>query len=97
MGQRRADSAPADPSPRCVPRYSGRMSIQVPEDLEARLRQLAAAQGITVDELVTKELSKLVVSRPVRALRGKGVLHAGSSAPYARDLKAYMRGEADDA
>ncbi|MFD8461894.1 hypothetical protein ACFV27_45440 [Streptomyces antimycoticus] len=73
------------------------MSIQVPEDLEARLRQLAAAQGITVDELVTKELSKLVVSRPVRALRGKGVLHAGSSAPYARDLKAYMRGEADDA
>ncbi|NIY64085.1 hypothetical protein [Streptomyces malaysiensis] len=73
------------------------MSIQVPEDLEARLRQLAAAQGITVDELVTKELSKLVMSRPVRALRGKGVLHASSSAPYARDLKAYMRGETDDA
>ncbi|TMU98413.1 hypothetical protein [Streptomyces sp. DASNCL29] len=72
------------------------MSIQVPEDLEARLRQLAAAQGITVDELVTKELTKLVVSRPVRALRGKGVLHADSSAPHARDLKAYMRGEADD-
>ncbi|MDF3294405.1 hypothetical protein [Streptomyces silvisoli] len=72
------------------------MSIQVPEDLEARLRQLAAAQGITVDELVTKELAKLVTPRPARTLRGKGVLHAGSSAPQARDLKAYMRGEADD-
>jgi hypothetical protein len=73
------------------------MSIQVPEDLEARLRQLAAAQGVTVDELVTKELTKLVTPHSVRTLRGKGVLHAGSTAPHARDLKAYMRGEADDA
>ena len=72
------------------------MSIQVPEDLEARLRQLANAQGITVEELVTKELAKLVTPHPVRTLRGKGVLHAGSNAPQARELKAYMRGEADD-
>jgi len=71
------------------------MSIQVPEDLETRLRQLAAAQGTTVDELVTKELTKLVA--PHRVLRGKGALHAGTTAPHARDIKAYMRGEADDA
>jgi hypothetical protein len=73
------------------------MSIQVPEDLEARLRQLAAAQGITVDELVTNELTKLVPPHRARTLRGKGVLHAGGTAPHARDLKAYMRGETDDA
>ncbi|MBV9024971.1 MAG: ribbon-helix-helix protein, CopG family [Streptomycetaceae bacterium] len=72
------------------------MSIEVPEDLEARLRQLAAAQGVTVEELVTRELAKLTAPRPVRTLRGKGVLHAGSNAPHARDLKAFMRGEADD-
>jgi hypothetical protein len=72
------------------------MSIQVPEDLEAHLRQLAAEQGITLDELVTRELAKLVPSRPVRTLRGKGALHTGSGAPHARDLKAYMRGETDD-
>lgn len=72
------------------------MSIEVPEDLEARLRQLAAEQGITVEELVTRELTRLAPPRSVRTLRGKGVLHAGSSAPHARDLKTYMRGEADD-
>jgi hypothetical protein len=73
------------------------MSIQVPEDLEARLRERAAAQGITVDELATAELVKLFAPERARVLRGKGTLHAGSGAPRARDIKAYMRGEADGA
>jgi hypothetical protein len=71
------------------------MSIQVPEDLEDRLRERAAAQGMTVDELVTRELEKLFVPTRPRILRGKGALHAGGDAPRARDLKAYMRGESE--
>lgn len=77
-------------------RYRACMSIQVPEDLEARLRERAEAMGITVDELATRELKKLFEPRPARVLRGKGALHGGGTAPLARDLKAYLRGEADD-
>lgn len=72
------------------------MSIQVPEDLEARLRDRARALGISVDELATAELAKLFPPKPVRTLRGKGALGADSGAPPARELKAFLRGEADD-
>lgn len=74
------------------------MSIHVPEELEARLRQRASEQGITVDELVAIELGKLFPPRPVRTLRGKGALHGADAAGLrARDLAAYLRGEAESA
>jgi hypothetical protein len=72
------------------------MSIQVPEDLEARLRDRAQDLGITVDELATAELAKLFPPKPVRTLRGKGTLTANSGAPTARSLKVYLRDEVDD-
>jgi hypothetical protein len=72
------------------------MSIQVPEDLEARLRDRARDLGITVDELATAELAKLFPPKPVRTLRGKGALRADSGAPSARSLKAFLRDEVDD-
>jgi hypothetical protein len=73
------------------------MSIQVPEDLEARLRARARERGISVDELAAVELGKLFPPALRRTLRGKGTLHAGPDAPHARDLKAHLRDEADPA
>ncbi|MEZ0095775.1 hypothetical protein [Streptacidiphilus sp. EB129] len=70
------------------------MSIEVPEELESRLRELAAARGLSIDAFVTTELERLVASTPVRTLRGKGVLHAGPDAPRARDLKQHLIDEA---
>ncbi|MCX5247117.1 hypothetical protein OG895_18110 [Streptomyces sp. NBC_00201] len=72
------------------------MSIHVPEELEARLRQRASEQGVTVDELVARELERLFPPRPVRTLRGKGALQGADSAGLrARDLAAYLRGDTE--
>ncbi|BBJ45199.1 hypothetical protein GCM10017744_080160 [Streptomyces antimycoticus] len=59
------------------------------------LRQLAAAQSITVDELVTEQLAKLVAPRPVRAFRGTTCC-TPTIAPT-HPASSLMCGEADDA
>lgn len=67
------------------------MSIHVPEDLEVRLRERAAEEGITVDELVSRELGRLFPPGPrKRVLRGKGVLYgAAATGISARELATY--------
>ncbi|MFE4959798.1 hypothetical protein ACFRCW_38895 [Streptomyces sp. NPDC056653] len=55
----------------------------------SRLLRRLAAQDITVDELVTKEPTKLVIPHRVRTPCGKGVWHAGATASRAHDLKTY--------
>ncbi|MDA0634722.1 hypothetical protein OUY22_14960 [Nonomuraea sp. MCN248] len=74
------------------------MSIHVPEDLEIRLRERAEAEGITVDDLVARELGRLFPPRQQkRVLRGKGALRGAAAAGVsARSLTGYMRAESDE-
>lgn len=76
--------------------YRFPMSIHVPEDLEVRLRSRAEELGISVDQLVARDLARLYPPKPVRRLRARGVL-TGTKAVgiHARDVKGHLRGEGD--
>lgn len=70
------------------------MSIHVPEDLEVRLRARAEELGISVDELVARDLARLYPPKPVRRLRARGVLRGTKAVGiHARDMKGHLRGE----
>lgn len=73
------------------------MTIHVPDELEAKLRARAQQLDVTVDELVTRELGRIVATpprRPRRQLLGKGVLHGtGKAGVRADDVKKYLRGD----
>lgn len=74
--------------------YRFLMSIHVPEDLEVRLQSRAEELGISVDQLVARDLARLYPPKPVRRLRARGVL-TGTRAVgiHARDVKGHLRGE----
>lgn len=77
--------------------YRFPMSIHVPEELEVRLRCRAEELGISVDELVVRDLERLYPPKPARRLRARGVL-TGTKAVgiHARDIKGHLRGEGHD-
>jgi hypothetical protein len=67
------------------------MSIHIPEELKVRLRRRAVELGISVDELVVRDLERLYPPKPARRLRARGVLMGTKSVGiHARDVKGYL-------